>query len=104
MRFFRILRDRLRALLGRDVVVDEIREEIQFHLDQRIVEHERRGLSPEEARRAALRKFGNPSVVQDQGYDVRGGGMMESFIQDVPYGRRPAWRQRRVFVPAPLSL
>src|SRR5260221_3201912 len=94
MRFCRLLRNRLRALLGRDVVVDEIREEIQFHLDQRIVEHERRGLSPEEARRAALRKFGNPSVVQDQGYDVRGGGMMESFIQDVRYGGRLLWKQR----------
>ena len=65
MRFFRILRNRLRALFGRDVVVDEIHEEIQFHLVARIVEHQRRGLSPDEARRAALRKFGNPSVVED---------------------------------------
>jgi putative ABC transport system permease protein len=94
MHLLRILRNRLRALLGRDVVVDEIHEEIQFHLDERIVEHERRGLSPEEARRAAIRKFGNLSVVQDQGYDVRGGGMMESFMQDVRYGVRLLWKQR----------
>jgi putative ABC transport system permease protein len=94
MRLFRILRNRLRALFGRDVVVDEIHEEIQFHLDARIVEHQRRGLSPEEARRAALRRFGNPSVVEDQGYDVRGGGVMESFVQDVRYGVRLLWKQR----------
>jgi predicted permease len=94
MRLVRILRNRLRALLGRDVIVDEIHEEIQFHLHERIVEHERRGLSPAEARRTALRKFGNPSVVQDQGYDVRGGGLMESFLQDVRYGVRLLGKQR----------
>jgi predicted permease len=94
MRWFRILRSRLRALIGRDGVIDEIHEEIQFHLDARIVDHQRRGLSPDEARRAALRKFGNPSVVEDQGYDVRGGGVMESFVQDVRYGVRLLWKQR----------
>ena len=94
MRLFRIVRTRLRALFGRDVVVDEIQEEIRFHLGERIVEHERRGLSPTDARRAALRRFGNPSVVQDLGYDVRGGGVMESFIQDVRYGVRLLWKQK----------
>jgi hypothetical protein len=43
MRLFRLLRNRIRALLGRDAVVDEIHEEIQFHLDARILEHQRRG-------------------------------------------------------------
>lgn len=104
MRVFRVLRNRLRALLGRDVVVDEIYEEIQFHLDERTVEHERRGLSSEEARRAALRRFGNPSVVQDQGYDVRGGGVMESFVQDVRYGVRLLWKQRGFSAVALLTL
>jgi predicted permease len=94
MRLFRILRDRLRALLGRDVVSAEIDDEIQFHLSERAVEHERRGLSPSAARRAAVRQFGNPSVVRDLGYDVRGGGLMESFLQDARYGVRLLWKQR----------
>jgi predicted permease len=94
MRLFRILRNRLRALLGRDAVVDEIQEEIQFHIDERSVEYQRRGLSPDEARRAALRQFGNPSVVQDLGYEVRGGGIMESIVQDARYGVRLLWKQR----------
>ena len=104
MRLFRIVRNRIRALVGRDGVVDEIHEEIQFHLDARSVEHQRRGLSPDEARRAALRKFGNPSVVEDQGYDVRGGGVMESFVQDARYGMRLLWKQRGFSAVALLTL
>jgi putative ABC transport system permease protein len=104
MRLVRILRDRLRALFGRDVVSGEIHEEIQFHLDARIAEHERRGLSPEAARQAAFRRFGNPAVVADQGYDVRGGGLMESVIQDVKYGARLLLRQRGFSVVALTTL
>jgi predicted permease len=93
MHAYRLLRDRLRALMGRDVIADEIHEEIQFHLGERIREHERRGLSPDAARRAALARFGNPSVIQDRGYDVRGGGVMETIVQDVRYGVRLLWKQ-----------
>lgn len=88
MHLFRLLRDRLRALLGRDGVAEEIHEEIQFHLGERMREYEHRGLSPAAARLAALSRFGNPSVIQDRGYDVRGGGAMESVLQDARYALR----------------
>src|SRR4051812_1762879 len=94
MHAYRLLRDRLRALLGRDAIAEEIHEEIQFHLSERIRELERRGLSPAAARRAALEKFGNPSVVQDRGYDVRGGGAIETILQDVRYGVRLMLKHR----------
>jgi predicted permease len=93
MYVYRLLRDRLRAVLGRNVIAEEIHEEIQFHLSERIREYERRGLSPDAARRAALAKFGNPSVVQDRGYDVRGGGAMESILQDARYAVRLLWNR-----------
>jgi predicted permease len=93
MHAYRLLRDRLRALMGRDVIADEIHEEIQFHIGERIREHERRGLSPDAARRAALARFGNPSVIQDRGYDVRGGGVMDTILQDVRYGVRLLGKQ-----------
>ena len=94
MHVYRLLRHRLRALLARDVIADEIHEEIQFHLGERVREYERRGLSHEAARRAAIGRFGNPSVIQDRGYDVRGGGVMESILQDVRYAARLLWTQR----------
>lgn len=80
--------DRLRALVRRNSVAEEIRDEIDFHLQERQREFERRGLSPDDARRAALARFGNPAVIHDRGYDVRGGGLMESILQDVRYAVR----------------
>lgn len=94
MRALRVLRDRIRALVGRDTVADEIHEEVQFHLDSRIRDLEQRGLPRAAARRAALRKFGNPSVIEDRGYDIRGGGLMESIVQDLRFGIRLLIKQR----------
>jgi hypothetical protein len=50
---FRILFARLRAIWRRNAIVDEIRDEMNTHLDMRAEDLERRGLPPEEARRTA---------------------------------------------------
>src|SRR5688572_4454058 len=91
MRWLRTCRDRLRVLLGTDVAA-EIDEEIRFHLDQRIIELERQGLSPAEARRAALQRFGSPLLTRDRGYDVKA-GTMETIRQDVSYALRMLRKQ-----------
>jgi putative ABC transport system permease protein len=88
MRWIRIARARLRAWFRHDVVAEEIREELDFHVDMRAKEYAREGLAPEDARRQAARRVGNLAVLQDQGYDVRGGGFVESIAQDVRYGVR----------------
>src|SRR5262245_46896811 len=84
---------RLRALFRRDATSDEIREELQFHISMRADEYARMGLKASDARRAALRRFGNPAVIQDRGYDERGGGIVETALQDVRYGWRQIVRQ-----------
>jgi len=38
--------------------------EIRHHIELEIRENIERGMTPEEARRAALRKFGNPTLVK----------------------------------------
>ena len=83
MRALRIAIARLRALFRRNATTDEIREELQFHVEMRAEELARRRLDAAAARQAALREFGNPAVIQDRGYDVRGGGVMETMLQDV---------------------
>src|SRR3954465_5181510 len=89
----RIVIARLRALFRRDATTDEIREELQFHVDMRTSEYAGRGLDGSPARHAAIRRFGNLAVIQDRGYDVRGGGMLETMLQDVKYGLRVLPRQ-----------
>jgi hypothetical protein len=54
-RWFRKLILRLRTLFRRNRVERELEEEFQFHIEQRIELEIARGLSPEEARSAALR-------------------------------------------------
>lgn len=84
----RLVLARLRALFRRDATADEIREELQFHVAMRADEYAAGGLDPHAARAAALRRFGNPAVIQDRGYDIRGGGLLETIVQDVKYASR----------------
>ena len=49
---------RLRGLLGRRRIEDEIDEEIHDHLEREIEAHRSRGVPAEEARRLALRDLG----------------------------------------------
>jgi putative ABC transport system permease protein len=95
---------RLRAIFRHDATAEEIREELQFHLHMRIEEYAREGLDPRTARRAALRRFGNPTVIQDRGYDIRGGGAMERTLQDVKYALRQLGRQPAFSILATLTL
>ncbi len=88
MDLIRLAMARIRALFRRDATTDEIREELQFHVAMRTDEYGQRGLDPQAARRAALRRFGNLAVIQDRGYDVRGGGLLETILQDAKYGVR----------------
>ena len=91
--FFHRLLTRLRALVRRDVVADEISEELRFHVEQRTSELERKGLSHDDAERRARARFGNIARLQDEGYDVRGGGFIETVWQDVRYSARLLRRQ-----------
>jgi predicted permease len=94
-RWLLVLRSRLHALTRRDAVSDEIREEVDFHIQHRVEHWRSRGLSDAAARARALEQFGNPAVIRDRGYDVRGGGVMESFLQDLRFGARLLIKDRR---------
>lgn len=77
---------------------------MQIHLQMRSEEYERQGLTTDDARRAASRRFGNLALMQDRGYDVRGGGVMETVLQDVRYGVRLLLRHRAFSMAAILTL
>ena len=79
---------RVRALLRSESIHDEIDEEMRFHIDMRAEENVRRGMTPEEARREAERRFGGLTRMKERGYEVRGGRWLESLWQDCRYGAR----------------
>ncbi len=77
-----------RMLFLRNREGDKLREELQFHLDQQIAENLAAGMSREEARRAALRSFGNPTALRDQARETWSWQWLELLLRDLRYGVR----------------
>ena len=79
---------RLQTLFQRHRFVKELDDEIQFHLDQEIAENVAAGMEPLEARRAALRTFGNGTQAKEHAWDAWGWVRLEEIVQDVRYALR----------------
>ena len=63
MTSLRVLFHRLRALFRKRNLERDMDEEIRAHLEMQIEEYRRQGMTAEEARYAALRKFGGVEQV-----------------------------------------
>jgi putative ABC transport system permease protein len=79
---------RLVALLTRGSIARDIDKELRLHVDLLAEEYERAGMSPRDARRAAMRRFGNPLHVRERGLEVRGFPAIEAILRDAQYGVR----------------
>jgi predicted permease len=88
MKWFNILRARLRALFRRESILQDIEEELRVHVDMETETNIKRGMAPDEARAAALKSFGALVRNTELGYDIRGGGWLEAVWQDLRYGAR----------------
>lgn len=67
---------------------NERSEEMQHYLQVETDENIARGLTPEEARYAALRKLGNQTKIREQIYQFNSLGFLETLWQDLRYGAR----------------
>ena len=83
---------RLRSFFHPNQVDEELKEELHGHLEQQIKENVERGMSPEEARRSAMRAMGGITQIEQQCRDARGGNLLEDFVQDLRYGFRQLCR------------
>ena len=79
---------RLQTLFRRDQNAQRLANEIQFHLDQQMAENLSTGMSPKEARSAAMRTFGNPTFLKEETRDTWGWAWLEQIVGDVRYGVR----------------
>jgi putative ABC transport system permease protein len=104
MRQLNVLSARMRALFRREVVIGDMDEEMRFHLEMEAEANVGRGMAPEEARRAALRTFGNFDSIRERAYEVRGGGMIETSLQDLRYAGRMLTKRAGFTVVAALTL
>jgi hypothetical protein len=69
-------------------MLEELEQDIRDHIDRETHENIARGMAPEEAHYAALRKFGNVTKVQEDTRDVWSLVWLEQLLQDVRYGFR----------------
>ena len=88
MRWINNLRLRLRSLLRRSQVEQELNAELQFHLEQQIEENLAAGMSREEAQHAARRTFGNVASLKEEARDTWGLSLLTTLWQDISYGIR----------------
>ena len=88
----RTLLARVRAL-GRSVDAErDLDDELRAFVEARAVAHERQGLAPADAKRAALIEVGGVDQVKERVRDVRIGSALEAAARDVRYGARVLWR------------
>ena len=79
---------RLRSLFRRRQVEQELDEELQYHIERKIEEYTAGGMSPEEARSAALREMNGLEQRKEECRDLRGVNFIEHFWQDLRFGVR----------------
>ena len=98
------LRLRFRSLARGREVDASLRNEIEVHLQEQIDENIAAGMSPSEARSAALRTFGPVALVEEECRDTRRVALIETLFQDLRYAFRSLRRQPMLLVAAVASI
>src|SRR6185295_8889582 len=88
MTWLRIAASRVAGMFRKARLDRELDEEIRSHIEMAVDELVSRGLSPDEARREALRSFGGVAEAQEDYREQRGIPVVETFVGDVRYGVR----------------
>ena len=104
MRWSRILRLRLRSLLRRRRVDEEIDEELSYHLQRQIDEFAVSGMDPREARYAARREMGGVELQREECRDSLGLRLVDELRHDGRYAIRTLVRNPGFTAVAVLTL
>ena len=104
MTTLRMFWSRLRGLFLKRRLEDDLAAEIQSHLEMQVEDNVRQGMTPEEARYSALRKFGGVDQVAETYRDQRTLPSVETFFRDLRYGFRMLRRSPGMTAVALLSL
>ena len=74
--------------MKRKRMMDELDEDIREHIERETQENIERGMTPEDAHTAAMKKFGNVQRVKEETREAWSWVRLEELLQDVKYGMR----------------
>ncbi|MBI3491404.1 MAG: ABC transporter permease, partial [Acidobacteria bacterium] len=102
--FLWTLVSRVRGAFRSRVLDDDFDREVDAHLEMLTADNVRRGMTPDEARRAAVLRFGGPMQTKEQQHDDRGLPFVDTTLQDVRYALRSIVKYRAFSVVAIATL
>jgi predicted permease len=88
MRWVQKLSTWLRSMFRKNTVEQELGSELHFHIERQVEENIASGMTPQEARRAAMREFGGVEQVKEECRDTRRVNFFENVLADIHYGLR----------------
>jgi putative ABC transport system permease protein len=88
MRRLTKLSHRTRSLFRKESADAELNDELKFHLEREIQEKIAAGMSPHEARRAAMLEFGALESVKEECKDMRRVNLISDLIRDTKFSAR----------------
>lgn len=104
MDLIRILLSRCAALFRRQKLDEDLDEELHTHIEYAIEENLKRGMPEQEARTAALRKFGGVTQTREQYRTQRGMPFLETLVNDLRFGVRQLGKSPAFALTAMLTL
>ena len=95
---------RVRSLFRSEATDAALRRELQTHLEEQIAENIGAGMSPADARLAALRTFGPVAQIEEECRDTRRVAVIHNLAQDLRYTLRSLRQQPMLVLAATLSI
>ena len=103
-RLLDVVRLRARSLFRRSRADEELDRELRAHLEYQVDENIARGMSAEDARRAAVSTFGGVERVREEARDARGVSVMENLVRDLRYSLRGLLHEPMLLLAATVSI
>jgi predicted permease len=95
---------RIRTLLLKRHLEQELDEELRYHLDRQMEQLVEQGLSPQEAHQAATRALGGVQRQKERCRNVRAGQWLGALAADAVFGWRQLWKKKITSGAAIISL
>src|SRR5277367_743268 len=92
------------SMTRRKRMLADLEQDIREHLERETQDNIDRGMSSENARNAALRKFGNVARIKEDTWEVWSVVWLDQLLQDVRFGIRTLWRSPGLTVAAVMAI